>query len=175
LKFAVIHVKPDGNFASISPIRRCLLALLLLAIKDRATKISHEYDLEFSRLDSLIDGEWHPLEPLPEVMGPLVGEEVRRWINPNRLSRTLAENLRALANHFEPQYRNDVHYPFLLIVDPIWSIWGVSIGSSSVRGNVDFELLECSEWCHEQSIELFKTLRAGSVNISEEEVTKFYP
>jgi hypothetical protein len=175
LNIAVIHVNPVDDLAGLSPIRKCLLMLFLHAIQDRASKVSSEYGPELSRLKYEIDGEWRALDPFPEAMGPLIGQELRSWINPSRSHRALADWLRGWAARYDPHDESILHYPFLLIVDPMWSIWDVTIQSQNGRGRVEFGLLDYTEWGWQQVGGIFDKLGSNETDFSDKELAKFYP
>ncbi len=151
MKIATIHVDPTSGLTGLSPVRKILILIWLLALKDRATQVRHLYEPECSVLSYQVNGQWHELPGIPGHLASYVGEETRNWINPSGLRRRLADGLRRLANRFDPRERIPVQYLFMLILDPIWSIWRVTIWEENGKGEVSFELIECTEWSYEQA------------------------
>jgi hypothetical protein len=169
-----IHVVPTGKLAEISPTRRLLVSQWLLALKDRATSICFTYGPGLSTLKYEVDGQWLDLEPPPGSFGPLLGREVRSWINPSFFRRTLADQFRRLATRFDRDSLKTLHYPFMLIIDPIWSIWGFTIRESRDGGTLTFDLLDCTDWAYDQ-VELIRESMPDLGEIGEEEFAKWYP
>jgi hypothetical protein len=166
LKIATIHVDPLTDLADQAvensdqhAIRLCIVGALLVALKDRATSVCHTDEPGHSGLSYEIDGQWQELATIPELLAPLVSQTVRSWINPSGFRRSMASILRRLANRFDPSAYSTLHYPIMLVVNPIWSIWGVTIQTmKDDRSRVTFELLECTDWAREQVSRILETL-----------------
>jgi hypothetical protein len=167
LEIATIHVDPTADPSALSPIRRGLVLLWLLALKDRANSVEHTYESSVSKLKYKIDGQWHDLMPFPNDFGPLVGQEIRNWLNPSLLRRSLADQLRRLASRFDPREEGTIHYLFMLVLGPTWSLWRATIQAGDGRGEVTFDLIECTDWAYDQMsrITLAKS-KSGGIDLA---------
>ncbi len=160
MPIATIHVDPTSNLSELTPIRRLMVLLWLLVIKDRATSVRHAYSPGSSELSYQVDGQWRELVPIPDLLASSIGPEIRSWINPSGFRRALADLFRWLAGRLDHESMTTVHGRFLLVVDPIWSLWGVSIQQENDRATITFELLECHDWCHDQALPILKSFTA---------------
>jgi hypothetical protein len=173
---ATIQVGSVDEINALPPIRRLLVLVMLLAIKDRASSVSHEYGSGLSKLAYLVDDQWFDLVPIPEILGPYVGQEIRQWINPSRFRRSVADRLREMATRLDPNDTDTTHYSFLLIVDSLWSLWRMTNQSQPDRGHVKFDLLECTDLARAHATDLLKDLLdSKKTQITDQDLANFRP
>jgi hypothetical protein len=165
LKIAVIHAGSTQEILTLVPIRKLLVLLLLLSIKDRATRLSHEYGLGHFRLRYEVDGQWYDLEPLPETLAFKLGDEVRNWIDPDWFLPTLWNRISRLILRRETWNPLSSNHRIFVIVDVLWSIWDVSIVLNENGGRVDFALLECSNWVRDRAKVVLEDLMKAKISI----------
>ena len=158
MKFATIHLRPEDHPSKQNPVETMLLLSLLLTLKDRASTIYFWFaGPEESKLAYLVDNEWHDLEPMPAEFADETWQTVHRWLVPNRFLRDWATRLRNWAARIDCGIEISAH-PFMLIVGPSWSLWGVSRRKINDQSSLQFDLLDCTEWSREQAVRILNEL-----------------
>jgi aspartyl-tRNA(Asn)/glutamyl-tRNA(Gln) amidotransferase subunit A len=92
----IVQIHAD-RLADEPPARKLLCMLILLAIKDRSSRLTIESRPGSIRVSYTIDGSEHELVPPPDHLGPEIARTLRGMLCPARSRRRLAEALRSWA------------------------------------------------------------------------------